>query len=326
MRLRKIARLTGAARQRSRRRVQRCVMSVPSPNAIPAALLRRGESSTAEHPLCAALLTLGPPGSAPPARLERAAAVVFPVARQAAARMGARFHRLRVEPDAIASQAVMRLCRAGPLRGRDEAPADDEAAGRYLRTVIKRLLLDAERGRGRDRLERAERIGHEEEGRRPVDPADLGPGAEETLAENEVDARVAAAIADADARLDAIAGELYAARNAARRGTGDALRDQLETLAAVARGELEVNALAADELRREGLDPDDAGLFKGARNKLDRRFSRARFALAEAVQAAVDAGDPPPGSTQAQVLCLRLRARTQLGGDRSGPASDRGSA
>lgn len=279
--------------------------------------------ASASDSLCHALLTLGPPNSASPRVLEQAAATLFQAATAIARRFLVEFRRLRVDAEQIASDAVMKLRRRGPLRGDPTAPADDEAARRYLRTVVKRLLIDAERKRKRDGNERAEAIGHDEEGRRPIDPADQGPNAEARLAAVEQERVERAQIAQAEERLAAIRAALVAQRNAARRGTGDGLVAQLDLLARAARGEVDVGALTVDDMRARGEDPDDPVAYKRTRNKIDQGFVRARRALFAAVQAAIDAGDPAPGTVGAQLVHHCLETQTQVRGEATPrPASE----
>lgn len=267
------------------------------------------------QPLYHALLILGPPGSAPPRELEQAAAALFQAATRIARRFLVEFRRLRIEAEQVASDAVMKLRRRGPLRGDPNAPTDDDAARRYLRTVIKRLLIDAERKRQRDGNERAEAIGHDEEGRRPIDPADDGPDAEAQLEDAERERQARELLAAAEARLAAIRAALVAQRNAARRGTGDGLQAQLDLLARATRGEVDVGALTLDDMRRRGEDPDDPVAYKRTRNKIDQGFVRARRALFAAVEAAFDAGDPAPGSTAGQLLRHCFELQTQVRAD-----------
>ncbi len=274
--------------------------------------------STATRSLCDHLLEVHQPAPGAGVAVQREVSLalqavqreMLPIARS----LARSFHRDGLEPFDLVQQGLLRLTRAGPLRGRADAPADDASAGRYLYAVLKRLAIDHSRRKRVDPLAHSALIQPGDADRAPLDPADPMPNASERLAEAETLAEHSGAIAAADARLDAVIYEACQAREASRRGSGQALAATLSQLRAAAEGALDIGLLAAHELRVAGGDPDDPVDLARARNAIDARFKRARQAAQEALDRHAVADSSSSALEDRRLLELRLHRRTSVQG------------
>ncbi len=290
---------------------------------LPDPHLAAGRAPATTLTLCDALLDLqlGHAGS-PPATLRRSAeaarlllAFLTPVARGLQSQFRGVF-----DADDLVQAMVLTLAQRGPMRGQAKAPATDEEATRLLRRAARNLAIDRQRSHRRRGDAFALSIGPGDDDHPAVDPAADLPRADDALEETERERDETARIAAADGTLDAIEAELCHSREARRSGTGHELARQLQQLRRAASGALDVGALAREELRAAGGEPQDSKALAKARNAIDARFKRGRAALIEALDQWIAAEQP--GEVEARLLQLRLARRIALQGQEPLPASD----
>ena len=179
--------------------------------------------------------------------------------------------------DGAVNVIAHRFATKGPRRENTGTPDTDGRVRAYFRTALQNEARSACRTRTaqRSREESLDTSGtvngrtqHERLADERLSVEERLEAAQEHVVLKRANAAVVAwFIAQRDA--------LCADKESRRQGTGERLKETLDELARAARGDLDVNALAAASLPENA----DSSAVKRARNKIDARYTRARRAL-----------------------------------------------